>query len=123
MDELQACLAAGRPVPGFIDQWRSPTAADQLPEVVRRLLADPNVRGVFHWGGADRATRYEIALAFCRAMGFDERLVLRASATEQTFLAPRPRDTSLDSSRLAAALALAPIGLQQGFAALKAAAG
>jgi dTDP-4-dehydrorhamnose reductase len=123
LEQLQASLAAGRPVPGFIDQWRSPTAADQLPEVVRRLLADPDVRGVFHWGGADRATRYEMALVFCRAMGFDERLVLRARATEQTFLAPRPRDTSLDSSRLAAALALSPIGLQEGFAALNAAPG
>jgi dTDP-4-dehydrorhamnose reductase len=119
VDHLQASLAAGRAVPGFTDQWRTSTAADQIPEVVRRILADPKLGGVFHWGGADRTTRYETALAFCRVMGFDERLVHPARAADKQFLAPRPRDTSLNSSRLAAALGLAPVGLQQGFAALK----
>ncbi len=119
VDVLQADLAAGRAVPGFIDQWRTSTAADQLPEVVRRLLADPDLRGIFHWGGADRTTRYEAVLTFCRVMGYDERLIYPARAADKKFLAPRPRDTSLNSSRLAAALGLAPIGLQEGFAALK----
>lgn len=119
VDHLHANLTAGRPVPGFTDQWRTSTAADQLPEVVRRLLADPDLAGVFHWGGADRTTRYETALAFCRVMGYDERLVHPARAADKRFLAPRPRDASLDSSRLAAALGLAPVGLQKGFAALK----
>jgi dTDP-4-dehydrorhamnose reductase len=119
VDELRANLAAGRETPGFIDQWRSPTAADQLPDVVTRVLADPSLRGVFHWAGADRASRYEAALTFCRVMGYDERLIRPASAAEHPFLAQRPRDTSLDSSRLAAALRLRPIGLEQGFKALK----
>ncbi|SRR5712692_4476440 len=119
VDHLQASLAAGCAVPGFTDQWRTSTAADQLPEVLRRLLADADLGGVFHWGGADRTTRYETALAFCRVMGYDERLVHPARAADKRFLATRPRDTSLDSSRLAAALGMAPVGLQKGFAALK----
>lgn len=119
VDQLQASLSAGKTVPGFTDQWRTSTDGDQLPEVVRRALADPDLEGVFHWGGADRATRYETALAFCRAMGFDEALVVPSSAADKKFLAPRPRDVSLDSSRLAAALGLAPTGLKEGFAALK----
>jgi dTDP-4-dehydrorhamnose reductase len=119
VDQLRASLAAGRSVPGFTDQWRSPTAADQLPEVVRRILAVPDLRGVFHWGGADRATRYEAALIFCRVMGYDERLIHPARAAVERFLAARPRDTSLDSSRLATVLGLAPVGFQEGFTALK----
>lgn len=119
LDHLQASLAAGRAVPGFTDQWRTSTAGDQLPEIVGRLLADPGLRGVFHWGGADRATRYDSALTYCRVMGYDERLVRPARAAERHFPAPRPRDTSLDSSRLAAAVGLAPVGLREGFAALK----
>jgi dTDP-4-dehydrorhamnose reductase len=119
LDHLQASLAAGCAVPAFTDQWRTSTAADQLPEVVGRLLADPGLIGVFHWGGADRATRYEAALAFCRVMSYDEGLIQPARAADKRFLAPRPCDTSLDSSRLAATLGLAPIGLQEGFTALK----
>jgi dTDP-4-dehydrorhamnose reductase len=119
VDHMRASLAAGLPVSGFTDQWRTSTAADQLPEVVRRVLADPDMEGAFHWGGADRMTRYETAVAFCRALGFDESLVHPARAAEKRFLAPRPRDVSLVSARLSAAIGLAPRGLKEGFAALK----
>lgn len=119
VDQLRASLAEGRPVPGFTDQWRTSTAADQLPEVVRRVLADPDIAGVFHWGGADRTSRFETAVAFCRALGFDETLIHPGLAADRRFLAPRPRDVSMDSSRLAAAIGLAPLGLRDGFAALK----
>lgn len=119
VDHLHAGLAAGKTMHGFTDQWRTSTNADQLPEVIRRLLADPDLEGVFHWGGADRASRYETAVAFARALGFDESLVVPGSAADKKFLAARPRDVSLDSGRLAAAIGLAPTGLKEGFAALK----
>lgn len=119
VDHWQASLGAGCAVPGFTDQWRTSTAGDQLPDVVGRLLARPDLKGVFHWGGADRTTRYEAALTYCRVIGYDERLVHPVRAADRHFPAARPRDTSLDSSRLSAALGLAPMGLQEGFAALK----
>ncbi len=122
VDELRASLSRGEPIGAFVDQWRSPTDGDGLPEVILRLLADPDLEGVFHWAGAERATRFETALALCRAFGFDEQLVRPTRAADKAFLAPRPRDTSLDSSRLAAAIGLAPTRMADGFAALKAAA-
>jgi dTDP-4-dehydrorhamnose reductase len=120
VDELRAGLSQGRPVSAHVDQWRSPTAGDQLPEVVARVLADPDLEGVFHCGGADRATRHETALLLCRVFGYDSALVRPTRAADQRSAAPRPRDTSLESSRLAAAIGLAPWSLAEGFAALKA---
>ncbi|MFI5346495.1 MAG: SDR family oxidoreductase [Elusimicrobiota bacterium] len=122
VDELRAALSQGRPVGAFADQWRTPTAGDRLAEVILRLLADPDLEGVYHWGGAERATRFESALLLCRAFGYDERLVRPSRAADKRAPAPRPRDSSLDSTRLAAALGLAPTPLAEGFAALKAAA-
>jgi dTDP-4-dehydrorhamnose reductase len=122
IDELRAALSRGEPVSAFADQWRTPTLGDQLPEVVLRLLADPGLEGVYHWAGADRVTRYESALQVCRTFGYDERLVRAARTADRRFLAPRPRDTSLESGRLAADIGLAPPTLLQGLAALKAAA-
>ena len=121
VDELRESLSRGEPVAAFVDQWRSPTAADRLSEVLLRLLADPGLGGVFHWGGADRATRFESAVALCRVFGWDEGLVRPSRMNDKRTLAPRPRDCSLDSSRLSAALGLAPTTLAEGFAALKAA--
>ncbi|MDE2512182.1 MAG: SDR family oxidoreductase [Elusimicrobia bacterium] len=121
VDELRAALSQGRPIGAFTDQWRTPTAGDRLGEVILRLLADPDLDGVYHWGGADRVTRHESALRLCRAFGYDETLVRPTRASDARPPAPRPRDSSLDSSRLAAALGLAPTPLDEGFAALKAA--
>jgi dTDP-4-dehydrorhamnose reductase len=122
VDELLASLARGEPVAAFTDQWRSPTAADQLAAILLRLVAEPGLKGVFHWGGADRATRYESAVALCRAFGYEESLVRPSRTIDRRMLAPRPRDSSLDSSRLSAALGIAPVTQVEGFAALKAAA-
>lgn len=119
VDAMRDKLSKGLPVTAFTDQWRTSTAADQLPEVLSRLLADPGLEGVFHWGGADRATRFEAAVAFARAMEFDEKLVHPGRAVDVRFAVPRPRDTSLDSSRLAAAIGLAPMTYEAGFRALR----
>lgn len=119
VDVMREKLTCGEPVSGFVDQWRSSTAADQLPEVVQKILADPGMEGAFHWGGADRATRFEMALAFCRIMGYDESLVRPARAADKKAVSPRPRDSSLDSSRLAARIGVAPLGYEAGFKALR----
>ncbi|MDD5305297.1 MAG: SDR family oxidoreductase [Elusimicrobia bacterium] len=119
VDSMRARLAAGEAVSAFTDQWRTSTAADQLPAVVAKLLADPDLGGVFHWGGAERATRFETAVTFARVMGFDENLIHPGRAVDATFASPRPRDSSLDSSRLAAAIGLAPLTYEVGFAALR----
>lgn len=119
IDELRQALSKGEPIAAFVDQWRSPTCGDQLPEVVLLCLADPDLEGVFHWGAAQRSSRFETALALCRAFGYDEDLVRPSRAGDKRFLAARPRDTSLDSSRLSAALGLAPPSLEEGFARLR----
>ncbi|MBI3565712.1 MAG: SDR family oxidoreductase [Elusimicrobia bacterium] len=122
VDELRAKLSRGEPAGAFEDQWRTSTAADFLHEPVLRLLDDPDLDGVYHWSGAERATRYELAVALCRTFGWDERLVRRTRMADARQAARRPRDSSLDSSRLAGLLGLAPVSLAAGFAALKAAA-
>ena len=118
IDGMRARLAAGEAVSAFTDQWRTSTAADQLPEVLVKLLADPDIEGLFHWGGAERATRFETAVTFARVMGFNENLIHPGRAVDVKFASPRPRDSSLDSSRLAAAIGMAPLTYEVGFKSL-----
>lgn len=119
VDGMRDKLSRGEPVSAFTDQWRTSTAADQLPEVLLKLLADPGLEGIFHWGGAERATRFDAATTFARVLGFDESLIRPARAIDMKFASPRPRDSSLDSSRLAAALGVAPLTYEAGFKALR----
>lgn len=122
IDVLRDTLSRGEPTGAFEDEWRSPTTADRLHEVILKVLAEPDLEGVYHWAGPDRVTRFEMAVALCRAFGWDEGLLRRTRAADQKRPAPRPRDTTLDSSRLAGILGLAPVSMAEGFAALKAAA-
>lgn len=119
IDHLRAKLAAGEAVTAFTDQWRTATAADQLPEVVLKILSDRDIAGVYHWGGADRTTRFDAAVTFARVMELEENLIHPGRAVDAKFDSPRPRDCSLDSSRLAAALGVAPLTLEDGFNALR----
>ncbi len=119
IDGMRDKLSRGEAVSGFTDQWRTSTAADQLPEVLTKILADPDLAGVFHWGGSERATRFDAAVTFARIMGFDEGLIHPGRAVDKKFPSPRPRDSSLDSSRLAAAIGVAPLNYEVGFKALR----
>ena len=119
VDEQRVALSSGRPVRAFTDQWRSSTDGDKLPELCRRLLREPALTGVFHWGGAERLSRLEAARVLCRIFGFDPALLEPASAATVSFVAPRPRDCSLDSSKLAAAIGLSPSRLEDDFTTLR----
>jgi len=104
-------LRAGRRLRLFTDQHRSPTDAESLAELVERLLQGA-VGGLFNAGGPERLSRYELGVRVARIFGLDERTIEPATSAEQPL--PRPRDTSLDSSRAARELGWRPRPLEAG---------
>lgn len=119
LDELCRRFERGERVPCFVDQWRTATYCGQLPEVVAALLRRPELAGVFHWTGATRASRREFALEVCRVFGWPESLAAPVRMADTRFIAPRPRDTSLDSSRLAGLLGMRRLPLREGLEAAR----
>jgi len=114
LDWLLGELKAGRRPRLFVDQWRTPTPVAQLPEVFARLAAKPELKGVFHWAGAQRVSRWEFGQAVCRLFGLDESLLQPARLDDFPFTAARPRDVSLRCETLPKALDLAPLSLEAG---------
>jgi dTDP-4-dehydrorhamnose reductase len=100
-------LVRGWPVELYRDEWRSPTLADDLARASWELCA-LEVSGVFHVAGAERLTRVELGRIVCDLFRFDPALIREADRPPS-----RPRDTSLDSRRVAALLGWAPRGLSQ----------
>jgi dTDP-4-dehydrorhamnose reductase len=60
--------------------------------------------GVFHASARDSMTKYDFAVRFANAVGFDSSLVRQARLADVKLTAKRPLDTSLSPKRLEKAL-------------------
>jgi dTDP-4-dehydrorhamnose reductase len=97
-DEQVTALREGRPFTLFVDEWRTPlslaAAADALV-----ALALSDYTGLLHLGGPERLSRHEMGLLLAAHLGADPSLIVTARRDQVPAPEPRPRDTSLDSSR------------------------
>jgi len=95
-------LEAGEPVDAYADEWRTPVHVDDVARAAWDLVLGEGA-GTFHLGGPERMSRHTLARLTCRLHGFDEALVRQAQRP-----ADRPKDVSLDSTRLIELLGWAP---------------
>lgn len=79
------------------DQVSTPTYA---PDVARACLevADRKLTGVYHTAGPESLSRYEFTVLLADVCGYDPRLVSSITTEELGQDAPRPADSSLDST-------------------------
>jgi dTDP-4-dehydrorhamnose reductase len=87
-------LQSAQPIDAFTDEWRSPLHVDDAARAAWDLGAS-ETEGIYHFGGPERLSRFEMAQRLCTIHNFDASLVHEARRPED-----RPADTSLDSSRL-----------------------
>jgi dTDP-4-dehydrorhamnose reductase len=97
-DEQVAALREHRPVTLFRDEWRTPlslhTAATAL-----LALAESEITGILHLGGPERLSRLEMGDRLATYLGVKETSIRAVLREEVPAPEPRPRDTSLDSSK------------------------
>lgn len=92
-------LEAGRRVRIVEDQWLNPTSAEDLADQVIALVA-ARAEGVYHTAGATGLSRLEAARVISRVFGLDGALIDPVKNADMTWLAPRPRDSTLDTSKV-----------------------
>jgi dTDP-4-dehydrorhamnose reductase len=61
-ERLLADWAAGRTAKLFVDEFRQPCTAENLAEVMVELCERGDVRGVFHWAGAELISRHALGM-------------------------------------------------------------
>lgn len=59
-ERLLADWAAGRTARLYVDELRQPCTGENLAEALLELAERPDLRGVFHWAGAELLSRVEI---------------------------------------------------------------
>lgn len=92
-------LRAGRPVRIVRDQRITPTLSHDLAEQALALM-QAGARGVHHTAGATPLTRLESALHVARRFGLREDVITPIRSDELSWLAPRPRDATLNTDKV-----------------------
>lgn len=107
IDWIQSRFKKGKPATLYYDEVRTPTYTDCLNRLFERVLAS-DLTGLFHAGGPQRLSLYEIAQVVNRVGGYDPALLHGCLRHEAGPIPPRAGDVSLDSTRLAEALGFQP---------------
>ncbi len=99
----------GKVMTFYTDQYRTPAFAPQVAEVVEKALDHPEARGIFHFGGADRISRYEFAAGLAERVGASLSLLRPGSMADSKATAPRGADCSLVSNKIQRLLDVRPL--------------
>ena len=98
-ESVARALQAGRPQKLFTDEFRTPIDPESVAAAVARLLEREGAAGLYHLGGPERVSRYELGLRVARALGLGPQGIVAAVQAEHQGPDQRAPDVSLDSSR------------------------
>ena len=100
------------------DQFITPTLNSNLAAMVLEA-ADRHLSGVYHLAGATRVSRYDYACQLARAFDLDSGLILPTKMCDLDWVAKRPKDSSLDTSKASEMLKNRPLSLNDSLQRLK----
>jgi len=101
----------------FDDIYFTPIGLPILANIIINIMFSNKV-GTFHVGGSERLSKYEFAEKYAAFKNYNTNLIQRASAVNHPFLAKRPKDMSLNSSKIAEKLNIVLPNIQESFEAL-----
>ncbi len=96
-------LEQGQVVPGFTDVTFSPILVNDLSDLILDML-ERRLTGLYHVAGAESCSKYEFACQLAAIFGLDQGRVHPASEMDAGLLAPRPKNTSLQTGKVSKAL-------------------
>jgi len=92
-------LEAKKEIPVLIDQFTSPTYVPNLSKMLIEIVKR-QILGVIHTAGASRISRYELAILVAEKLHLDKELLKPTPISKMTWNAQRPKDSSLDVSKV-----------------------
>ena len=82
-------------------------------------ISESRLKGIFHTSGATRVSRYEFALRIADKFKLDKDLIIPSRMDEMKWIASRPKDSSLDTSKASRYLKKKPLDLDMALIILK----
>ncbi len=112
-------LLRGERVSLVDDVYENPLYNRQCGRALWAML-EKRVSGVFHLAGKTRLNRYELGRKVAEAFGLDAALIDRVDSSAFPSIAPRPKDTTFDVSRMERELGVRAMTIDEGLADMKA---
>jgi dTDP-4-dehydrorhamnose reductase len=115
---LLNALKSGKEARVVTDQFITPTLNSNLAAMVLEA-ADRHLSGIYHLSGASRVSRYDFACELARAFDLDRQLIIPSQMSDIGWLARRPMDSSLDTSKASRTLKNRPLTLYESLQVLR----
>jgi dTDP-4-dehydrorhamnose reductase len=105
-------LSQKKPVKLFVDQFVSASLALNVADMLAEL-STKRLGGIWHVAGASPMNRLEFGQKLCAQFGFDPSLLEPSTLADVKLASVRPKRSTLNVSRTAAALDHAPYSIEQ----------
>jgi len=100
------------------DQWNSPTLDTNLAEMTWEIV-QRRMTGVYHISGATSISRNDFAKAIASTFNLDSTLIMPSTSSDFSWIAKRPKDSSLNVEKAQKSLKKKPLTLEQALAQMR----
>ncbi|HET6962789.1 MAG TPA: SDR family oxidoreductase [Terriglobia bacterium] len=114
-ETMEKQLLAGKKPPCIIDQYRTFLFVEDAVQAISQLIAEKTLKGLFHLGGPEKASRVQFAETLCATLGVSDSLIEKVRLADFSSAAARPPDCSLNSNKIKKTLDLNPRSISQAF--------
>jgi dTDP-4-dehydrorhamnose reductase len=111
---------AGKTVNLFCDEYRTPICASVLARVIEEVAIGrlSEITGLLHAGGVERVSREDLGRKIAARWKFNQDLIQSTWSSDVSSTPPRPKDVSLNSTKLHAHLSFKIPSLEESLNAL-----
>ena len=105
-ETMERQLLAGKKPSCIVDQYRTFLFVEDAVQAISQLVSEKALKGLFHLGGPEKASRFQFAEKLCATLGAPASLIEKVRLAESASSAARPPDCSLNSTKIKRALEL-----------------
>ena len=105
-ETMEKQLLAGKKPSCIVDQYRTFLFVEDAVHAISQLIAEKTLKGLFHLGGPEKASRFQFAEKLCATLGAPASLLEKVRLADSASAAARPPDCSLNSTKITKALDL-----------------
>jgi dTDP-4-dehydrorhamnose reductase len=99
-ETMEKQLLAGKKPTCIVDQYRTFLFVEDAVQVISQLIAEKTLKGLFHLGGPEKASRAQFAETLCATLRVSVSSIEKVRLADFPSAAARPPDCSLNSNKI-----------------------